>query len=325
MKLNKVDWEKEMTQDDFLDLLRELQHKQSSPRQLTELRGKGWLPELQRRSRPGSNKPVNVWDESAVEQALFLFELLEVSHADHWVRQALWFRGHQVDFAPIRQRWLDSIDAYLQAFTQGEGHDPRDNLNDAVSELKRKWGHTPTQYRPEPIRRLGLEGYAQWTEDLWDVLLIPDPDEATLAEILALVPLLDAAGENTQVREQVAEDSLPWLQTLQKVLAIPQVRQVIEQATPEEWERARLDYMTLCQFCQTLFAPATQAQPKEFTLLLFVGAGSHLVPMALAIRYAGYDHWIDDAFAWVSDLLDDPDTIARLAEQLARRGTESPG
>ena len=96
--MNSVDWEKEMTQEDFLEVLRQVQHKQSTPRQLTELRSKGWLPELQRRSRPGSKKPVYVWDEPAVEQALFLYDLLQVSRADHWVRLALWLQGHQVDF-----------------------------------------------------------------------------------------------------------------------------------------------------------------------------------------------------------------------------------
>ncbi len=117
----------------------------------------------------------------------------------------------------------------------------------------------------------------------------------------------------------------PWLQTLQEILVIPQLCEVIEQAMPEEWAQARLDYATLCQFCQALFAPATQAHPKEVNLLLFVGAGFYLVPVAIAIRYRGYDHWIDDAFAWASDLLDDPDVLAWLAEQLAQRRAESPG
>src|SRR5713101_5850093 len=181
MQMNSVDWEKDMTQEDFLEVLYETQQIYSSPRQLTELRSKGWLPELQRRSSPGSKKPLYVWDEPAVEQALYLHDLLQVSRADHWVRLALWLKGYQVDFAPIRQRWLNSIDAYLQTFTQGKSDDPLDNINDVVYQpggMKSKWEHTPTRHRPEPLRRLGVEKYAQWTELFWDALLVPDLNEA---------------------------------------------------------------------------------------------------------------------------------------------------
>src|SRR6266704_951623 len=216
--MTKVDWEKEMTQEDFLEGLSRTQHIYSSPGQLNEWRNKGWLPELQRRSCPGKKSPVYVWDERAVEQALYLLDLLQVSRADHWVRLALWLRGYQVDFVPIRQRWLDSIDAYLQAFTQGEADNPLDNITDVVSQLESKWEHTPTRHRPELLRRLGLGGYAQWTELFLDVLLVPELDGATFAEVLAI---LNAAGSDTRLQEQFAEASLPWLQTLQEILAIP--------------------------------------------------------------------------------------------------------
>jgi hypothetical protein len=127
-----------------------------SKRQLTEIYRAGLLPRPQHRSSPGGKKPVYYWDERAVEQALSLYDLLQVSHADHWVRLALWLRGYRVDFAPIRQRWLDAIDAYLQAFTQGEWDDPLDNINDVVYQpggMKSRWEHTPTRHRPEPLRR----------------------------------------------------------------------------------------------------------------------------------------------------------------------------
>jgi hypothetical protein len=140
-----------------------------------------------------------------------------------------------------------------------------------------------------------------------------------------MLQTLNAAGGNTRLQEQFAEDSLPWLQTLQEILAIPQLREVIEQATLEEWEQARLDYATLCQFCQTLFAPATQTQPKGVNLLLFVGGGFYLILVALAIQYRGYGHWIDDAITWANELLDDPDIQNWFAEQLAQRPAESPG
>lgn len=117
----------------------------------------------------------------------------------------------------------------------------------------------------------------------------------------------------------------PWLQMLQEVLVIPRLREAIEQATPEAWEQARMDYMTMCQFCQTLFTPATQTHPKWVNLLQFIGGGFYLVPAALAMRYREYGDWIDDAFAWANCSLADPDLQTWLAEELTRCSAESPG
>jgi hypothetical protein len=322
--MTRVNWEKEMTQDDFLEGLSRTRGISSSPRQLNELRNKGWLPELQRRSCPGTKSSVYVWGE----QALDLFDLLQVSRADHWVRLALWLRGYQVDFAPIRQRWLDSIDVYLQALTQGESDDPLDNINDLVYDepggLKSKWEHTPTRYRPEPMRRLGVDKYAQFTELFWDALLVPGLNEAMFAEVLVALQMIDISGGDTQLPGEFAESLLPWLRILQEVLAMPRLREAIEQATPEAWEQARLDYETLCEFCRTFFAPAIQTHPKGVFLLQFVGFGFYLVPVALAVEYRGYGHWIDDAIAWANEFLSDPDLQAWIAEQLAQRRAKSP-
>ncbi len=90
---------------------------------------------------------------------------------------------------------------------------------------------------------------------------------------------------------------------------------MIEQATPEAWEQARLDYMTLCQFLHMLNPTSEQEDPEVegFFLWIFTLGGFHLVPMALAIRQRGYGQWIDDAFAWVNKQLADPEIQASLA------------
>lgn len=323
MHITKVDWEKEMTQHDFLEGLHQVLQIDSSRRQLTELRSKGWLPELHRRSCPGSKKPVYVWNEAEVEQALFLFDLLQVSHADHWIRLALWLRGYTVDFAPVRQRWLDSIDAYLQAFTQGEADDPLDNITDVVSRLESKWEHTPTRHRPHPLQQVGLGGYAQWTELFLDMFLVPGLDIAIFAELLDLMQTMNGVGGNTQWEEEFVEDAFPWVQLFQEMLAMPRLREVIEQATAEEWEQARVDYATLCQFARTVFAPVTQAQPNWIQLLFFVPSGFYLVPVALAIRSRGYGEWIDRAFAWMSEQLTNPAMQNWLADQFSKYRTGS--
>ncbi len=212
---------------------------------------------------------------------------------------------------------VNSIDAYLQIFTQGEADNPLDNITDVVGQLERKWEHTPIRHRPELLQRLGLAAYAEWVELFWDVLLVADyeADETTFAEVFAMV---GAVGSETQLQGKFAEGFLPWLQTLQEILAIPRLHEVIEQATPDEWEQARLDYATLCQFFQTLFAQLAWKNPKWVNLVFFGSSGFYLVPMALAIRYRGFGHWIDDAFAWASCSLADPDTQAWFAEQLAQ-------
>ncbi len=317
MQASSINQGREISKDELLKIA------PFSKGQLTKIYRAGYLPRPQRRSRPGSNKPVYFWDESVVEQATLVYDLLQVSRADHWVRLALWLWGYQVDFAPIRQRWLDAIDAYLQAFTQGEADNPLDNITDAVSQLESKWEHTPTRHRPEPLRRFGLEGYAQWMELFLDVLLVPELDVATFAEVLAVLQMMDTTGGDTRLQEQFAEDALPWLQTFQEILAFPRLREALEQATPKEWEQARIDYVTLCQFFRNFFAPVAHIHPvpEEMYVLLFAAGGFYLVPVALAIRYWGRGDWIDDAFAWASGLLNDPDTQAWLAEQLAK----SPG
>ena len=303
-------------------------------RQLTELCGEGLLPSLQRSSRPGSKKPVYEWDASIVEQAKVLYHLLQWNHSHQWAALPLWLRGYAVEFAPLRQQWLDFIDANLQM--EGEedypGDEPEDHISRAVDRMKDRWKHTPTRYRPEPFQQFGMEGletYALWAEFFLNGLLVADYE----------------LGETT-FAAMFAKDFLPRLQTIQEILALPRLREVIEQATPGAWEQARLDYMTLCQFFQTFSAPQAEEDPDGVFLGLFAVGGFHLVLVALAIRQRGYGHWIDDAFAWVNKLLADPETQATLAwladpairarltgpegqalliERLAQRRAESPG
>jgi len=316
MQTSKIHQGREISKDELLEIA------PFTRRQLTRIYLEGYLPRPQRRSRPGSNTPVYYWDESVIEQAKLLYDLLRWSRADHWVRLPLWLQGHLVDFVPIRQRWLDSIDAYLQAFTQSNGEDddpadePEDHVSRVIELMKDRWKYTPTLRRPEPLRRLSLEAYAQWSELFWDMLLVADYelDETTFVTMHSVLQEMNATQNDTSLQEEFMVNPLSWLLTLRNTLTIPRLREVIEQATPEAWERARRDYMTLYQFFQTVFAPFIQEDPEGMYLLLFASGGFHLVPVALAIRQQGYGSWIDDAFAWVSKRLADPETQAMLAQ-----------
>jgi hypothetical protein len=310
MQTSSVDQGKGITKANLLKIV------PFTKRQLTELCSEGWLPPLQRNSRPGSKKPVYIWDESVIEQAKFLYYLLQWDRTHQWVGLPLWLQGYAVDFAPLRQRWLQSIDANLQAFMQGNeekedypGDDPEDYISRVIDRMKDRWKHTPTLYRPELLRQFGIEAYALWAESFLDGLLVADYelDETTFAATLG-------------------EDFLPRLQTLQEILALPRLREVIEQATPEAWERARLDYMTLCQFFRTLSASLGQTDLEGMDLWLFAVDGFFLVPVALAIRQRRYGHWIDDAFAWMIKWLTNPETqalLTRISELLAESETRA--
>jgi hypothetical protein len=97
MQINRVDWGKEITQENLLDILRQADRPRFTSRHLTKLRSKGLLPQLQRRSRPGSKSPVNVWNKSVIEQAFFLYDLLQWNRTHEWVRLPLWLRGYATD------------------------------------------------------------------------------------------------------------------------------------------------------------------------------------------------------------------------------------
>lgn len=308
MQANSVNQHREISKADLLRIA------PFSKRQLAEAYRTGWLPRPRRRSYPGSKKPVYYWDASISDHATMLYGLLHWSRVDQRVRLPLWLRGYQVDFAPLRQAWLDSIDAYLGAYTQGNGEDddpadePEDHISRAIMQLKDKWKHIPASRRPEDLQRLGLEAMGQGMELFLGMLLVPgyELNETTFAEVLARV---SAEGNRAQPQGELHEGFSSWLSRLQEILALPRVREAIEQATPEAWEQARRDYLTLCEFAQILLAPVAQIHPvpEEMYVLLFGAVGSHLVPVALALRYWKHGDWIDEAFAWMSDNLNDLD------------------
>lgn len=331
MQANSVDQGKGITKDELLKVV------PFTRRQVTQLCSEGLLPPLQRGSRPGSKKPVYEWDASILEQAKVLYHLLQWNHSHQWAALLLWLRGYAVEFAPLLQHWLDFIDINLQMQDEEDEpeDEPEDHISRAIARMKDRWKHTPTQYRPELFQQFGmggLETYALWAEIFLNGLLVADYE----------------LGETT-FAAMFAQDFLPRLQTIQEILALPRLREVIEQATPKVWEQARLDYTTLCQFLQTITPLSEEGDPPEIKggfLWLFTLGGFHLIPVALAIRQRGYGHWIDDAFAWVNELLADPETQATLAwladpairarltgpdrqalliERLAQRRVESPG
>src|SRR5690242_8952557 len=100
MQTNSRDKGREITKDELLKIA------PFSKGQLTKIYREGYLPRPERRSRPGGNDPVYFWDETVTEQAKFLYDWLQWDRSYKRARLPLWLRGYVVDFAPLKQQWL---------------------------------------------------------------------------------------------------------------------------------------------------------------------------------------------------------------------------
>ena len=191
----------------------------------------------------------------------------------------------------------------MRPLTEDNPDDPLDIVTDLVSQMEYKWEHTPTRHRPKPIREQGMERCAWLMETLLSFLYVADFEQF----------------ERTFTAED--EEPIPWAEAVHEFLVVPHIYEAMEQATPEAWEQARLDYMTLSRLLRTVVAPLNQEDNlDDLGMLLFPFWGFFLVPVALSMRHWGYGSWIDDGFAWVNNWLAKPDVQAwftRMSKLLA--------
>src|SRR5258706_13608876 len=98
MRKNNVDQQAGITQDDLLTILEQSGRPNFTKRQLTQLTSEGLLPPLRRTSHADSNKPVYVWEREIIEQAKYLYDLMEQGNARHQRFLARWLGGYNVPF-----------------------------------------------------------------------------------------------------------------------------------------------------------------------------------------------------------------------------------
>jgi hypothetical protein len=127
MRKKYVDQQAGITQDDLLTILEQSGRPNFTKRRLTQLTSEGILPSLRRTSQAGSNKPVYVWEREVIEQAKYLYDLIEQGHERRQLRIALWLGGYDVPFESILRDWIQPIDILLHNLTGGE-QDPEDAL-----------------------------------------------------------------------------------------------------------------------------------------------------------------------------------------------------
>lgn len=114
MRKKKDNRQAGITQDELLTILEQSGRPHFTKRRLTHLTSEGLLPPLRRTSQAGSNKPVYVWEQEVIEQATYLYDLIERGNARRRLFLALWLGGYDVPFEPILRRWIQpsDIDSY---------------------------------------------------------------------------------------------------------------------------------------------------------------------------------------------------------------------
>ncbi len=319
MRKNNVDSQAGIMQDELLTILEQSGRPNFTKRRLTQLTSEGLLPQLRRTSRAGSNRPVYVWEQEVIEQAKYLYDLIEQGNARHQLFLALWLGGYDMPFEPILRGWIQPIDTLLHNLTGGE-QDPEDALWQISSSLAQyvepKWKFSP---RPdEVIRDVGIDAWRELMEFFLDVLAVPtyEPDEMSYESLLRTLQRINSIA---QANADPAE-TLSWVLSLREIFTLPRYQDVLMNATVEEWTQARDDYLTLCQLLHqlaALFPRRNVLLTSEMRQALFLHWGSMLPPLLLAVRYAGYGDRIDEALASLNEVLNvlsDPDVCKLLAK-----------
>jgi hypothetical protein len=253
MRKNNVDQQAGITQDDLLTILEQSGRPNFTKRRLTQLTSEGLLPPLRRTAQAGSNKPVYVWEREVIEQAKYLYDLIERGNARHRLFLALWLGGYNVPFAPILRHWIHPIDTLLHNLTGGE-QDPQDALDQISSSLVQyvepKWRFSP---RPdEVIRAVGIDAGRDLMEFFLDVLAVPayEPDETSSEGVQETLQRIN----NIAQANADPEETLSWVLSLREIFTLPRYRNALMNATVEEWTQARDDYLTLCHLLHQLAA-----------------------------------------------------------------------
>ncbi len=258
-----------------------------------------------------------VWEQGVIEQATYLYDVRARGANHAQLRLALWLAGFDVPFAPLLQRWLVPINTLLHNLTDGK-QDQEDALCH-ISSILVQYEEPRWKFSPQPddlIRKVGIPDWRDFMEFLLDVLAVPDyePDETASEGVRGTLQKI-----NTIAQTHVDPDeTLSEVFALREMFTLPQYRDALLNAPVEEWMHVRDDYLTFChllyQFA-SLFPRRNTRLTEEMRQALFLKGGSMLLPLLLAVRYAGYGDRIDEALAYLgellSDILTDPD-VCRL-------------
>ena len=334
MPKKKGDQQVGITKDKLLMLLERSGRPNFTKRRLTQFTSKGLLPSLKHTTHIGSNRPVYVWEQGVIKQAIDLYDVIERGYGQyHQLFLALWLRGYEVPFAPLLQRWVRLIETILYNVAKGE-HDPDailDHITDTVVEyLEPKWRFSP---RPDHvIREVGVDTWGELMEFLLALFVIPtyEPEEMSCEKQLTTLQHLHKIAQadvhrgdapSSQASRTAAEEMLSWLLSYRDVLTLPRLRDTLINASAERWARARNDYLVLCRMLHDLaelFPRRNARMTPQMREGMFLYYGFLLPPLFLSLRDCGYGDQMSEMLTGLNDLLNDlladPDLRTLLAK-----------
>lgn len=222
----------EFTQQEMLAALEESGRNKWNVRQMTKLRGEGLLPELTHKKKLGTNEPLNVWNETDIDQIVTVYDLLEEYGGSHEMASlVLWLEGYGFSLALLRKRFLRPIEYYLKRLTKGET-DP-DEIAFTVSSIAimifNKFLFTPglvAQRKKINTKQLNL-----MTQIVLDILSNQQPDTRMLRSLFFEENNL---ANGTTDDEQSFEQLQAAVELARDILALPHLIEAIRNATSEQ-------------------------------------------------------------------------------------------
>lgn len=321
----------QFTQKETLELLKESGREGWTLRQMTALREEGCLPPLRRQTQQGTNKPLYIWDEEDIDQVVDVYDWWSYCNGDRaTLTLVLWLEGYEVSLGPLHRLYLRIIEEYLQQLTRGKTNP--DDILDEVSKIVVVWTR---KFRYSPglaaqRKKFSVERMEQVTETLLGALAIPNQESA--AEIFR--SFLLGAGESLDASSDYEKDFEDFFAIpqhveaiLRDILTLPNLREVVKTATPEQWQQAREDYLFFCQvvstFGELVKSVSEISFPENFFMGLKIRGALWLTAPLLSARCRGYGQWIDMALEKMREVLADPSVRAQVfGKERARRTIE---
>lgn len=267
----------EVTSKQVLELLEQSGRHRFTEHQLVDLRSKQLLPPLQRRNLPGSRKAVYLWDEGVVAQAAYLHDILQWDRQHDRLYLPLWLAGYDISLRAVQRLHLRFIERHLMLLTGGETD--TEEILDKVSTLVfeywlPKWKYSPKKH--QIIRQFGVDAWAELVECVFDCLATPDyePDPELLLNLcFHLIRFAEAqrapgqesttlALDNHEQLSRTTEALHHLVRQVTPIISISTLKTAVEQATPEEWEQARVYYQELSAAADFLYRPLNACLPE---------------------------------------------------------------
>lgn len=306
----------EFTQQEVLAMLEELDRNKWNVRQMTALRKEGCLPPLRRKTKPGTKKPLYVWDETDLDQIIEVYDWWDYCDGDRvTLTLLLWLEGYDIPLDPLRKFYIQTIEMYLQRLTRGETD--VDEILDRVSEIvfmyMRKMKYTPglaeQRKKMETQQHVSMEQMEMFFEAALRALLVPDQEYDADKELENILP--DNPEDEGLYIE--AEDIAA---ILRDIFSLPNLRDIVISAAIEQWEQAREDFNTICrlftEFRKLPAHPNSSPFPEELITHLTLFAAVWLLVPLLSARCRGYGQIIDIVFKKIHELLADPAVQERI-------------